>query len=967
MHSISCEHQHRQSDGSRHPFSPPPGRRNLFCKFRLSGALLALTFLCSLQLKASVSATTTTLAVTPGNAISQGALLTLRASVLDADETPVLRGSVTFYDGTAILAPVSVVRSGTNSGSATYKLFPGQGTHSFKAVFAAAAGYQSSTSGIQVVIVTNVSTSATATTFSSSGNAGNYTLTGKVTAFGQNAPTGNVTFTDLTNSSYLLGTAALNVATLTNGLQPSVSYPTKTASYGIVMGDLNGDGIPDLVTSNYVTTGSGTISVLIGNGDGTFRTNVDYPALSYAFGMALGDLNGDGAPDLVVANHSASTVSVYLNNGDGTFAAKTDYSVPSGTSEYAVLGDFNGDGYLDIATNNYGGVAILLGHGDGTFAAATYYGTGSAYGYGLASGDFNEDGILDLVASNSGTGVASVFLGNGDGTFQTQTTYATGSSSTSAAVADLNGDGHQDLVIGNAGSSLSVLLGNGDGTFHAKVDYTAAAWGVVIADVNLDGTPDIIASSYAGGVSVLKGNGDGTFQSPVVYASGATDYWVAVGDLNGDGVVDVACANLGAATAKVMLGAISETATVSGITIPGGGRHSVSANYQGDSHSAISSSVGSYLSGSLFSTSLSLSFSPSSINPGQPMTLTATLTPLTAIGYTAGGTVTFADNGTPLGTAVALTAGQAVYTSSAFASGTHAITATYSGDLNFLSSVAEPESFIVHPVSLVSLVSSSPNAYMNTSVTFTATVAASAIARPTGTISFYDGATLMGTASLTQLTASYTTSSLALGAHSIRAAYAGDTNFPAANSPEIAQMIADFGVSVPPVGTDPTSTGSTATTTLGGSANFGLTISPGTVATFPADVTFTVTGLPAGATYTLTPSYLPAGSAQTKVVLTIHLPSQLAGLRKPSSLLFGFSPVLAGMLLIPFGGTLRRFGAKRVAVGCVILTLSMTALFSLVGCGASNSGYTNQKTYVVTVTANSGSHSQSSNLTLIVN
>ncbi len=152
--------------------------------------------------------------------------------------------------------------------------------------------------------------------------------------------------------------------TLTAGLQPE----------GIASGDLNGDGKADLVVSDYAAS---TISVLLGNGNGTFKTHVDYPVGAGAYGIAIADFNGDGKADVAVADWSAATVSVLLGNGDGTLQPAVSYTVGAEPSQIAV-GDFNGDGKLDLAVATYAvsAVSVLLGNGDGTFQAATSYADG---------------------------------------------------------------------------------------------------------------------------------------------------------------------------------------------------------------------------------------------------------------------------------------------------------------------------------------------------------------------------------------------------------------------------------------------------------------------------------------------------------------------------------------------------------------------------------------------------------------
>jgi hypothetical protein len=304
---------------------------------------------------------------------------------------------------------------------------------------------------------------------------------------------------------------------------------------------------------------------LLGNGDGTFGAAVNYSAGNGPGNVSLGDFNGDGFADLVVANLGG--VSVLLGNGNGTFQAAANYSAGNAPA-YVAVGDLNGDGILDLAVANFGdnantpnggGVTVLLGTGDGSFRAAGNYPTGLGAVF-VSVADFSGDGILDLAVANSGalyTGIGgnlSVLLGNGDGTFRAAVNYATGDAATCVAVADFNGDGILDLAVNNQYSNdVSVLLGKGDGTFQAAVNYDVGpsvipvgiGMNLAVKDFNGDGIPDLaVVLPGAGGVRVLLGNGDGTFQtSPISYLAGVGPLACAIADFNGDGLPDLAVAD----------------------------------------------------------------------------------------------------------------------------------------------------------------------------------------------------------------------------------------------------------------------------------------------------------------------------------------------------------------------------------------------------------------------------------------
>jgi hypothetical protein len=327
----------------------------------------------------------------------------------------------------------------------------------------------------------------------------------------------------------------------------------------VAVGDFNNDGKPDLAVAN---SNDNTVSVLVGNGDGTFQRAANYAVGSTPYWVAVGDFNGDGKPDLAVANYDGGVVSVLLGNGDGTFQAAVNYGAGANPESIAV-GDFNGDGHLDLAVANAGDdtISVLLGNGDGTFQGSVSYGVGT-FPVSVAAADFNNDGKTDLVATNLGDGTLSVLLGNGDGTFQASASYGVGQGPISVAVGDFNGDGHPDLVVVNDfDNTVSTLQGNGDGTFQTPVTFGAGSegagsepTGVVVGDFNGDGHPDLVVGSYgADAVTVFVGNGDGTFQAAENYSAGANPYLLAVGDFNSDGKLDVAVANYGGNTVSILL------------------------------------------------------------------------------------------------------------------------------------------------------------------------------------------------------------------------------------------------------------------------------------------------------------------------------------------------------------------------------------------------------------------------------
>lgn len=362
----------------------------------------------------------------------------------------------------------------------------------------------------------------------------------------------------------------------------------------VALSDFNGDKFTDLAVVNVQ---SNSVSILIGNGDGTFQPASDISFATTPSAIAVADFNGDGKADLalIVAGSSSASLSILLGNGDGTFQAAKSTTIPLGLA--IVTGDFNGDGKTDVAVGGItnpvteaGAVAVLLGNGDGTFQAPSTYATGS-YPSFIATGDFNGDGKLDLVTANLADSSLSLLLGNGDGTFKTATNMAASDSPRWVAVADFNHDGKDDLAVAT-NRSILVYLGNGDGTFQSPSSLTGF-FSVAVGDFNGDGNLDLAAcGSDSESVVVLLGNGDGTFGSPTSFTTALDPGVVAAADFENDGKTDLLTVNNFANSVSILHGNGDGTFVDAPTTGPPGSSI-VEGDFNGDGKADIAVSTGS--------------------------------------------------------------------------------------------------------------------------------------------------------------------------------------------------------------------------------------------------------------------------------------------------------------------------------------------------------------------------------------
>jgi len=378
---------------------------------------------------------------------------------------------------------------------------------------------------------------------------------------------GNATATATQTPTASASTPTLPVFTVTTGTNPDF----------VVTADFNNDNFQDFAVANFT---DGTLTLFDGNptSPGSFLTGTTIPVGAGPTWISTGFFNTktdttNTIVDLAVANQTAGTVSILHGNGDGTFAVEPSLTLPSGAGPTAIaVGDFNDDGFADLAVvnKNANTVSIFLGNGDETFQTPTTLVTGNAPTAIVAEAfNPNAPGIIDLAVTNSTDNTLQIFLGNGKGTFTNGVTYNTGVTPVYVAAADVNLDGNLDLVVADSGAatsansvgnSVSVFLGNGDGTFilpgGARLDFPAGTTptSFVIADFNDDGIPDLIVTASGDNAAALMiGANGGFFNAPIEVPVGTTPDSIATADFNGDGLPDVAISNFGSNTASVIL------------------------------------------------------------------------------------------------------------------------------------------------------------------------------------------------------------------------------------------------------------------------------------------------------------------------------------------------------------------------------------------------------------------------------
>lgn len=851
-------------------------------------------------------ATSTTLALTSGGGavtkVAPGSVITLTATVR-AGAAPVTTGQVKFCDAVAAhCTDIHLLGTAqlTSAGTAALKLVPAIGSHSYKAVFLGTAGDAASTSSSATLTVP--ATVPTTTTIEATGSLDTFELTATVTATGSAAPpTGTVSFVDTSNANAVLGTAALGTSAALLNWTSAKSPAVGPGAYALAVGNFNRDGIADLaVTSND----DGTVTILLGKGDGTFTRATGSPVSvgSEPVALVAGDFNGDGWVDLAVANYGDGTVTILLGNGDGIFTQAAGSPITVGTEPRSVAtADFNGDGIEDLAVANYGDgtVTILLGKGDGSFAQAS----GSPVSAGItpfsvAPGDFNGDGVPDLALANGSSDTVTILLGSGDGSFTqaANNPVTPGFAPTFVAVGDFNGDGTADLALVNNGNkAVTILLGNGDGTLaqapNSPIDVGDSPYSIAVGDFDGDGIADLAVANACGNGPTCAAS---SYKGTITILQG-----------NGDGTFTPA----------------------SGSPVPAGNWPiSIAAvDFNGDGIPDLA--IANYGSGAV----------------------SVLLTQLT-------------ETATATATGISLAG-----------AGTHLVEASYPGDSFYSASTSATTAVNVQPATpTVTVTPDATGITTSQALQVTITVGGSSgDPAPTGSVTLTSGSYASSATALTggSATVSIPAGSLAAGSDTLTANYAGDNNYNAATG------TASVTVTVPP---PPSFTVSGTAVTLSAGATSGntstITVTPaggftGSV-TLAASIASSPTGAESAPTLTFgssTPVDITgaaAGTATLTVTTTAATKAALAAPNQPGLPWYARDGAALACLLF-FGFASRRANRQGI-LGMIALLVALAG--GVLACSNGKRGIpaTTPGNYTIAITGTSGAITATGTVTLTI-
>jgi hypothetical protein len=766
---------------------------------------------------------------------------------------------------------------------------------------------------------------------------------------------------------------------------------------GVAAADFNQDGKLDLAFTNF---NAGTVDVFFGNGSGAFAYSASYPTIVGAQSVQTSDIDGDGFPDLFVgtAHNGLFTTDHYtggyfhsfLNYGDGTFGKPRAYfpgplgavSTPSARQLAFDVADYTGDGKADLVevtaglSANTTAFTVFPGAGDGTFAQTTKQTQltnppAPQFVAAVASGDVDGDGKNDIVfawaADQSGSSpTISVALGKGDGTFQSQVDYSVPASvllsgfnvTNSLILADVNGDKKPDIVFLTGGSSvpntdgaLYVMLNNGNGTFHTptKIDSQPYFNYLATADFDGDGFADVVVNVEAtvstnSSAFLYISKGNGTFQAATPLTPGApSSIIVATADLNGDQKPDI-----------VFAGTVDTSNNTGNVT-------ALLGKGDGTFASGVSSATPGHPRGIAFA-DLNSDGKPDVILGGQPNM------------YVIAGNGDGTFNTTTAGNIYSGISASTLKSVDLTGNGYPDLELLSSGNNNALSVVtfvgAKPSALPVgNTPSTATLSASATSVSSGASVTFTATVKPSTGAGvPTGSVTFLDGTSTLLTATLDSTgKATFATTSLAAGSHSVSASYSGDSTYAASTSSAVTVAVtsasAAFALTANPA---------TSTVTAGTSATYTISVTPS--GGFSSAVSLACSGAPTAVTCSLSPtSVTPNGAAATATLTvtttarsTIVTNNRLPSIPASRLVLFCIALILSVFMLTLMPH--RRARTPVLAVSSLVLVFLF--VWGCGGGGSSSSGGGSTGTpagsSTITVTGTSGSASHTTTVTLVV-